>query len=475
MSSEVLVSVDGISKKFCRSLRRSLWYGVGDIVSDLNLFTTRASDVDLREDEFWAVRNVAFELRRGDCLGLIGRNGAGKTTLLKMLNGLIKPDAGQITIRGRVGALIALGAGFNPVLTARENIYVNGSVLGFTKADVDRQLDEIVDFAEIREFLDTPVQNYSSGMQVRLGFSVAVKLIKPDVLILDEVIAVGDESFRSKCYQVIGDMLRQCAVIFVSHSMPMIYRLSTRVIVLASGEAVFAGDPTQGIENLLRSIEAHDQIVRRSLGTGEATIHRLSLEDEHGRSIQESQYARPYRLSMDLTVSPDFPEYDISVTFMSRAQELVAQCHSKANRYRCHHDGQRHRVEIAFDAQLLNPGRYWLTVAIFDTSATRHLCWEFAAMQFTVTAGFIGSAPVQLLGAGIRSPRTARADDDDGFAGLATEEPLLKMHATAIRVTVTACSRSLHCSLSLPQPAGPRLQVSLFSRVDVVHRGARTG
>ena len=398
MSSDVLVSVDGISKKFCRSLRRSLWYGLGDIVSELNPFGTQAGGVGLREDEFWAVRDVSFELRRGECLGLIGRNGAGKTTLLKMLNGLIKPDAGQITIRGRVGALIALGAGFNPVLSGRENIYVNGSVLGFSKAQIDRRLDEIVDFAEIREFIDTPVQNYSSGMQVRLGFSVAVKLIKPDVLILDEVIAVGDESFRSKCYQVVGDLLGQAAVLFVSHSMPMIYRLSTRVMVLANGTPVFSGDPSQGIEEYFKSIEAHDDVVHRSLGTGEATLHRVSLQDEHGHPVKESDHGRPYRLALDLTVSAEYPEYDISITFMSRAQELVAQCHSRANGYRCRNDGQAHRVEIAFDAQLLNPGRYWLNVAVFDPSATHHLCWEFGVMQFTVIARFIGSAPVQLLG-----------------------------------------------------------------------------
>ena len=404
MSSDVLVSVDGVSKKFCRSLRRSLWYGLWDIAAELNPFGTEAGTAPLREDEFWAVRNVSFELRRGDCLGLIGRNAAGKTTLLKMLNGLIKPDSGQITIRGRVGALIALGAGFNPLLSGRENIYVNGSVLGFSKAQIDRRLDEIVDFAEVREFIDTPVQNYSSGMQVRLGFSVAVKLITPDVLILDEVIAVGDESFRSKCYQVVGDLLGQAAVIFVSHSMPMIYRLSTRVMVLSSGEPVFSGDPSQGIEIYFRSIEGHDDVVHRSLGTGEATLHRVSLQDEMGHPIGESEYGRPYRLALDLTVAAEYPEYDISITFMSRTQELVAQCHSKANRYRCRNDGRAHRVEIGFAAQLLAPGRYWLNITVFDPSATRHLCWEFGVMQFTVTARFIGSAPVQLLGTWNTSP-----------------------------------------------------------------------
>jgi hypothetical protein len=219
---EVLVRVEGVGKKFCRSLKKSLWYGVCDIAGELlpgrkrqrvagsglrvtsenqsaagadsrhsppvtrhsaegasGLVTSHsplvtpaadheAWDDDLREGEFYAVRDVSFELRRGECLGLIGHNGAGKTTLLKMLNGLIKPDRGTITMRGRVGALIALGAGFNPIMTGRENIYINGSVLGLTKKEIDAKIDEIIDFADIREFIDMSVQSYSSGMTVRL-------------------------------------------------------------------------------------------------------------------------------------------------------------------------------------------------------------------------------------------------------------------------------------------------------------------
>ena len=164
-SRDSLVQVKGVSKKFCRDLKKSLWYGVRDIAAELNPFQSRNEESGdkqfeagksispiyqaLREGEFWAVKDVSFELRRGECLGLIGRNGAGKTTLLKMLNGLIKPDHGRIEMHGRVGALIALGAGFNPILTGRENIYVNGAVLGLTKREIDEKVDEIIDFAEI--------------------------------------------------------------------------------------------------------------------------------------------------------------------------------------------------------------------------------------------------------------------------------------------------------------------------------------
>lgn len=226
---EILVKVEGVSKKFCKDLKRSLWYGL----QDLNPFGKSESN-ELRKDEFWAVKDVSFELRRGECLGLIGHNGAGKSTLLKMLNGLINPDQGKITMYGKVGALIELGAGFNPILTGRENIYNNGAVLGFTKEEIDSKVEAIIDFAEIHEFIDMPVQYYSSGMKVRLGFAVAAQM-EPDVLIIDEVLAVGDLGFVLKCFKMIDKILPNTALIFVSHSMPMISRISTYLLMLNQG------------------------------------------------------------------------------------------------------------------------------------------------------------------------------------------------------------------------------------------------
>jgi lipopolysaccharide transport system ATP-binding protein len=258
IADEVLVRVENVSKKYCRSFRKSLWYGIKDIAHELNPFGTntdkssvvengkqhKPTDTNLRKDEFWAVKDVSFELRRGECLGLIGHNGAGKTTLLKMLNGLIKPDGGRIEMKGNVGALIALGAGFNPVLSGRENIFVNASILGLKKSDVERKIDEIIDFAEIEEFIDSPVQAYSSGMQVRLGFAVATTF-NPDVLILDEVLAVGDASFRSKCFQRIGKVLSKSAVIFVSHSDAQLQRICSALIWMNKGIVKNKGDTAQ--------------------------------------------------------------------------------------------------------------------------------------------------------------------------------------------------------------------------------------
>jgi lipopolysaccharide transport system ATP-binding protein len=272
--SEPLIKVEGLSKKFCRDLKRSLWYGLQDLGREVTGRRHASSDV-LRPHEFWAVRDVNFELRRGECLGLIGHNGAGKTTLLRILNGLIKPDQGRIEMRGRVGALIALGAGFNPILTGRENVYINASVLGIDKAHVDRKLDEIIDFAEISEFIDTPVQNYSSGMSVRLGFAVAAVLIEPDVLFLDEVLAVGDIGFVIKCLNTVRRMTSNAAVVFVSHNMQYVSSFCTRVMVMGHGCPLLdTVDVAEGVDQYHALVGEQKTNVS---GSGEAQVVSLDL------------------------------------------------------------------------------------------------------------------------------------------------------------------------------------------------------
>lgn len=255
--SEVLIQAEGASKKFCRSLKRSLWYGLQDMASEaLGLNGTHDR---LRRDEFWAVKDVSFQLRRGECLGLIGHNGAGKTTLLKMLNGLIKPDEGRITMRGRVGALIALGAGFNPILTGRENIYVNGSVLGIPTKEISSRLQQIISFAEIGDFLDAPVRTYSSGMIVRLGFAIASSL-NPDILLLDEVLAVGDIGFQAKCFNRLSELRKNgTGFILVSHSMHHVRRFCDSTLLLNRGRTVTCG-PTPEAVRLYHEAAAHQGI-----------------------------------------------------------------------------------------------------------------------------------------------------------------------------------------------------------------------
>jgi ABC-type polysaccharide/polyol phosphate transport system ATPase subunit len=246
MMSGSLVKVENVSKKFCKSLKLSLWYGIKDTGSEL--IGHNNSHNILRRSEFWAVNSVSFELKPGDTLGLIGRNGAGKTTLLRMLNGLIKPDTGMIEVRGRMQALIALGAGFNPILSGRENIYVNAAVLGIPKKSVDNRYDEIVEFSGIGDFIEAPVRSYSSGMTVRLGFAVAAHL-EPDILLVDEVLAVGDEGFQKKCLDKVGSLKRKgTAIILVSHNMHTITTFANRVILLKEGSHTAYDNVSEGVK-----------------------------------------------------------------------------------------------------------------------------------------------------------------------------------------------------------------------------------
>jgi len=311
----VLVRARGVGKVFCRDLRRSLWYGLRDALGELlprgsAAHCAAGGERALRRGEFWANRDISFEIRRGECLGLIGRNGAGKTTLLKMLNGLFKPDAGCIEIRGRVGALIALGAGFNPVLTGRENVYVNGSVLGLGRKEIDRKYDEIVAFADLAEFMDTPVQNYSSGMQVRLGFATAAVLVEPDVLLLDEVLAVGDASFQVKCVNAIRRLqARGVAIVLVSHNMHYIMRYCDKGLYLDGGRVVGCGDISEIAGRYLQDQDAGGAVdVVRDPWAGNVptdsgiALDHVRLTDVDGRSIDTARSLDtvclrvPYRL-----------------------------------------------------------------------------------------------------------------------------------------------------------------------------------
>ncbi|MEM9508002.1 MAG: ABC transporter ATP-binding protein, partial [Cyanobacteria bacterium P01_E01_bin.35] len=205
----------------------------------------------LRDREFWALKNVSFQLKRGEALGLIGANGAGKSTLLRIISGLINPDTGSITVRGRVAPLIALSAGFNPILTGRENIYANMSILGMTKAEIEQNFNEVVNFAELWDAIDAPVQTYSSGMSARLGFACAIH-VEPEILLIDEVLSVGDIKFRMKCHQRLAKLRKQgTAFILVSHNSHSILNICNSSIYLQKGQLLAAGDT----ESVIRKYE----------------------------------------------------------------------------------------------------------------------------------------------------------------------------------------------------------------------------
>ncbi len=387
MSADALITVEGVSKKFCRNLKRSLWYGMQDLGSEI-LGNPHGGKGELRPDEFWAVKDVSFELKRGECLGLIGRNGAGKTTLLRMLNGLIKPDKGQITMRGKVGALIALGAGFNPILTGRENIYVNASVLGLTRYEVEQSIDAIIDFAEIGEFIDSPVQSYSSGMKVRLGFSIASAFMV-DVLLLDEVLAVGDTIFRAKCFKRIGKVLDRAAVIFVSHSEAQVSRICNSSLLLNKGIVSFAGNTADALR-YYRDTQVAPSISRYEISdelVSEIKLIYLPESPSYG-----SDFEFRFRISVQAHVT-------IGFTLIHFANESGFVAHSQ-HRFPLDKplllERGAHELRYVIGPVYLAHGNYQLCLSLFDSTGKKTLLQLFDFAQIDVV-GPLGSGPSCLI------------------------------------------------------------------------------
>lgn len=239
-SDEILLKCDEIGKKFSKNLKSSLKYAISDIAKDTlgKVLPKKENSYSLRKDEFWALKSISFELRRGECLGLLGANGAGKSTLLRILSGIIKQDKGSSSINGSIGGIIALGAGFNPILSGRENLSVYAAIKGISQNTLKAKEQEIIEFSEIGEFIDAPFRTYSSGMQVRLAFSAAAILEVPDILLIDEVLAVGDISFIGKCYDYIEKIKKNSAIILVSHNSYNIRRFCNRCIIVDKGTII---------------------------------------------------------------------------------------------------------------------------------------------------------------------------------------------------------------------------------------------
>ncbi len=390
-SSEIAIKVEHVSKKYCKSLKRSMLYGVEDIGRNIVGWHSRSES--LRKNEFWALNDVSFEVRRGETLGIIGPNGAGKTTLLKMLNGIFWPDKGKITVRGRVGALIEVGAGFHPLLTGRENVYLNAAILGMTKKEVDEKFDEIVGFAEIGDFIDSPVKFYSSGMFVRLGFAVAVHC-EPDILLVDEVLAVGDVGFRVKCYNKIADLVKNCAVVIVSHHMPAIARISSKCMVLNNGHSIFHGTTDNAIQYYLSIFEKQ-----------ETTIHTDGVQlvnSDIKAKVENENYilttGEPLEVNFELDSEADFEQTTMMLTFSSSSGEFVAEWNSWVNGdYLKLHKG-RQMFCISLDLVRLNPGTYHISFVVTSQNRMEHLLVVYQGWTLRVIGKRLGNAPYQIKG-----------------------------------------------------------------------------
>ena len=287
--SQVAIEVVGLSKEYQIGAQRKSYYRLTDQMVDLfvapfrragKLLRGRATGAAELDETLWALKGVSFQVKSGEVVGIIGRNGAGKSTLLKILSGITDPTAGHADIYGRVGSLLEVGTGFHPELTGRENIHLNGAILGMKKAEIERKLDEIVAFAEIDRFLETPVKHYSSGMYVRLAFSVAAHL-EPEILLVDEVLAVGDVAFQRKCLGKMDDVAQAGrTVVFVSHNMGLLQALCERGIFLQQGAIHTDGTITEAVDAYLQTLEqVHSQdLSQRTDRKGQGKIRLVGTE-----------------------------------------------------------------------------------------------------------------------------------------------------------------------------------------------------
>jgi lipopolysaccharide transport system ATP-binding protein len=397
---EWAIRAEGVSKKFGLTLAQSMKYGLRDVARKL-AGRSSTSGV-LRDGEFWAVNDVSFELYGGEALGIMGVNGCGKTTLLRILNGVYAPDAGKIQIRGRVGALIAAGAGFAPMLSGRENVYVNGALLGLTTQEIDGLMDEIVAFSELGQFIDLPVKNYSSGMYVRLGFAIAA-LSRPDVLLMDEVLAVGDLNFQKKCYDHILQLKRQgTAIILVSHSPGAIWAVCDRGLFMDRGVARLDG-PVEDVirmyddQNSRNAMQSDIQFAKAEHLHGEKTVPQTGSEvpggssektgtgdvacsdfrmvaQDSGETIEELNFRQPFLLEITVQVFKPIEDFILRVVVdaVHYRNIMTLDNYEQGTALKRIESGQ-YKFQIKVNEQNFRPGAYTFNMAIVSKHVGAHL------------------------------------------------------------------------------------------------------
>lgn len=397
--SDIALRVEGLGKRYrigradsgggmyhYKSLRDAFGNVARDPIGALK--STLVREPMTEANSFWALSDVNFEVKRGEVVGIIGRNGAGKSTLLKILSRITKPTTGRVDLYGRVGSLLEVGTGFHPELSGRENIYLNGAILGMTRTEVKSKFDEIVAFSEIEKFLDTQVKQYSSGMYMRLAFAVAAHL-DPEILVIDEVLAVGDAAFQSKCLGKMRDVAQHGkTVLFVSHNMPAVTTLCETGVVLAKGEMAFKGDSSEASMFYLRSggaVSAEDAVYRPKRPTGAIAWvesielfcdgRRSTFLDSGGDLMMRIHYAAESEIQ---------PIVGIVISSVDGIRLIHASLRNMGGLPDSVPRQRAGEIDVTVPKLCLTPGDYEITVHFGDRAADHHPL--HSCMRFTVNA-----------------------------------------------------------------------------------------
>lgn len=378
---ESIIEVKNLEKKYTVG-EQQRYVALRDVISAatqrvLQVLKKSESARDVHKNEFWALQDINFEVKKGEVLGIIGRNGAGKSTLLKILSQITPPTTGEIRLRGRVGSLLEVGTGFHPELTGRENIYLNGAILGMRKKEIEKKFDEIVAFSGIDKFLDTPVKRYSSGMYVRLAFAVAAHM-EPDILIVDEVLAVGDTEFQKKCLGKMDEITKNQnrTILFVSHNLEAVKNLCTRSIVLDKGRIVFEGDTHDALQ-AYASMQS-DGVVRvnsgvfnkNRRGSGTLSFTQIDILDFGNAQKNIFSVGERVRFKMSYEVYARMKGLHVNVCFFSdKARDLLVTDMRYEIKSEMVEKGDKGSVILEVTLDAIRPGEYILYFWIGDTDA----------------------------------------------------------------------------------------------------------
>ncbi|HWN11854.1 MAG TPA: ABC transporter ATP-binding protein [Pyrinomonadaceae bacterium] len=375
--TDIAIKCDGLSKQY-RIGERESYKALRDVITDAatapfrrvrsamrnaNGSQVRTPKSEIR-NSFWALDDVSFEVKRGEVVGIIGRNGAGKSTLLKILSRITKPTRGHARIHGRVGSLLEVGTGFHPELTGRENIYLNAAILGMRKAEVAKRFDEIVAFAEVEKFIDTPVKRYSSGMYVRLAFAVAAHL-EPEILVIDEVLAVGDAAFQKKCLGKIGEVAHGGrTVLFVSHNMEAILRLCDRAVLLEGGAIATHGETAEVVGAYLRTGASQLEIVdlteaMRGISVrGQALLTAVRMDPLKPHGSWRLPFGEEISFEVEIEAKAKVHQIELGVALNSGRGFEIASCFSSQSLVRSALEPGRYKYSVKYPALRLVPGAY---------------------------------------------------------------------------------------------------------------------
>ncbi len=372
MEKNTIIKVENLSKRYLlnknRSPKSDTLYGTfAAQLKNLKNLTQKKET-----EEFWALRDVTFDIKEGDRVGIIGRNGAGKSTLLKILSRITPPTGGRIELFGRVASLLEVGTGFHGDLSGRENIYLNGSILGMSKTEINRKFDEIIAFAEIEKFLDTPVKRYSSGMYVRLAFAVAAHL-EPDILIVDEVLAVGDAEFQKKCLGKMKDVSDSGrTILFVSHQMEAIQKLCNRSILLHKGSLIKSGETNEVVKYYLDSAASGASTFDIPLPENFESLNGYAtqaiIEDTSGNKISEIPIGRGWQVRVLFTLNKDLPAFVIGIGIVTMMDLAFRTTWSEAKSS----SKGKYEAVFVFDDIMLASGNYKILIGLSQHEVTFH-------------------------------------------------------------------------------------------------------